>query len=231
MICFPGAEHVEISAYAYRRRMTGVGLSYDARQRLHIQCPECDETLATGSLKAHLRARHHIEQLETLDKEPPEPQQPTSYTIEWPKTEKKRPCPCPVPSFPGQPASMNGMRQHFMRKYPDHTLCIRNEGSAPSPRCAACSMHVTYAALNTTHPNSKLCLKGQERKAKRARLAAVEQSKAVTFTALGAPIENVTSFCYLGRILCANNSDWPAVYKNLSKARQKWAFISHQQDD
>jgi hypothetical protein len=28
-------------------------------------------------------------------------------------------------------------------------------------------------------------------------------------------IPKVNTFCYLGRVLAANNSDWPAVYKNL----------------
>jgi hypothetical protein len=36
----------------------------------------------------------------------------------------------------------------------------------------------------------------------------------------------VKCFCYLGRVLAANNSDWPALYKNLKKAQAKWALVS-----
>jgi hypothetical protein len=36
----------------------------------------------------------------------------------------------------------------------------------------------------------------------------------------------VNCFSYLGCPLSATNSDWPALYKNLAKARTKWAMIS-----
>mmetsp|Transcript_4486 Transcript_4486/g.12483 ORF Transcript_4486/g.12483 Transcript_4486/m.12483 type:complete len:116 (+) Transcript_4486:328-675(+) len=36
----------------------------------------------------------------------------------------------------------------------------------------------------------------------------------------------VPRFKYLGRILAQSDSDWPALYKNVAKARQKWARLS-----
>ena len=33
-------------------------------------------------------------------------------------------------------------------------------------------------------------------------------------------------FVYLGRPLSCTNKDWPAIYRNLQKARQRWASVS-----
>ena len=46
------------------------------------------------------------------------------------------------------------------------------------------------------------------------------------FSAYGQPLENVSSFKYLGRWLTENDSDWQAVTGNLKKARKKWGRIS-----
>jgi hypothetical protein len=42
-----------------------------------------------------------------------------------------------------------------------------------------------------------------------------------------ATLPTVFTFTYLGRVMAANNSSWPALYKNLCKAQGKWALISH----
>jgi hypothetical protein len=46
------------------------------------------------------------------------------------------------------------------------------------------------------------------------------------FSTNGTPLEKVPQFCYLGRMIANNNSDWPALHKNLRKAKTKWALIS-----
>ena len=43
---------------AYRRRITGEGRSYAERQRERIECVECGELLAVGSMSSHLMTRH-----------------------------------------------------------------------------------------------------------------------------------------------------------------------------
>jgi hypothetical protein len=48
----------------------------------------------------------------------------------------------------------------------------------------------------------------------------------VVFTTNDIPLEKVPQFCYLGRMMANNNSDWPALYQNLRKAKTKWALIS-----
>ena len=43
-----------------------------------------------------------------------------------------------------------------------------------------------------------------------------------------APIESVTEFKYLGRIMTAIDNDWPAVVGNLWKARRSWGRLSRE---
>ena len=45
-------------------------------------------------------------------------------------------------------------------------------------------------------------------------------------TAYGSPLSQVTSFNYLGRVLVAEEEKWPAVVRNLRRARQKWERLA-----
>ena len=52
-----------------------------------------------------------------------------------------------------------------------------------------------------------------------------EEEKAVTsrvFRCYGLPHEMVTSFIYLGRLILARDNYWPAVIRNMEKAREVW---------
>jgi hypothetical protein len=42
----------------------------------------------------------------------------------------------------------------------------------------------------------------------------------------GVPIGSVRMFNYLGRILSANDSDWPSILTQLKKARARWGSLS-----
>ena len=46
------------------------------------------------------------------------------------------------------------------------------------------------------------------------------------FEAYGEPLENVTTFRYLGRVLTAGGDDWIAVVGNLGKAQKSWGRLS-----
>ena len=46
------------------------------------------------------------------------------------------------------------------------------------------------------------------------------------FKVYGEPLENVTEFRYLGRVLTAGDDDWLAVVGNLVKARNIWRRLS-----
>ena len=45
-----------------------------------------------------------------------------------------------------------------------------------------------------------------------------------SLTAYGVPLSQVTSFKYLGRVLKAEDDNWPAVVRNLWCTRQKWVW-------
>ena len=52
-----------------------------------------------------------------------------------------------------------------------------------------------------------------------------EEERAVTsrtFIADGHPLEMVTSFIYLGRVISTADDDWLAVVRNLAKVRTVW---------
>ena len=46
------------------------------------------------------------------------------------------------------------------------------------------------------------------------------------FEAYGKPLETVTAFKYLGRVMTAGDDDWPALAGNLVKARKSWGRLA-----
>ena len=56
--------------------------------------------------------------------------------------------------------------------------------------------------------------------------AETKDSAEKAFDAYGEPLENVTIFRYLGRVLTAGDDDWLAVVVNLGKAQKSWGHIS-----
>ena len=87
-------------------------------------------------------------------------------------------------------------------------------------------MQVPKRALNRRHPVTAHCLKGAERKRRRLAEAETRENSEWVFEAYGAPIESVTEFKYMGRILTAIDDDCPAVVGNLGKARRSWGRLS-----
>ena len=55
---------------------------------------------------------------------------------------------------------------------------------------------------------------------------AANQAAEVIFMVEGVPIESVSSFCYLGWVLAANDDNLPAVQLNIQKAHQQWGQVS-----
>jgi hypothetical protein len=75
--------------------------------------------------------------------------------------------------------------------------------------------------------DSPLCRRNAELKACHILQEKQRLEREITIQTSTATLPTVNEFRYLGRILTANNSDWPAIQKNLVKARSKWALISH----
>ena len=113
-----------------------------------------------------------------------------------------------------------------MHRHPNDLLCILEEGSNPLPKCELCGMHIPFTALNGNHRNTKACAIGARIRRQRNSIEDTRQAREVLFTACGVPLESVSSFKYLGRILTSTDDDWPALYKNLAKARKRWGMVS-----
>ena len=124
------------------------------------------------------------------------------------------------------PTSSLAMRQHFNKRHWNDRVQILEDGGAPYPSCERCGMQLAPTASIVSHQNSQACAKGAERKHRRELELAAYRTDEVGFTLNGVPLTKVTQFLYLGRPLAYNNSDWPALYRNLKKARVKWGMLS-----
>ena len=68
-----------------------------------------------------------------------------------------------------------------------------------------------------------MCKKGAERKRRRMAKAELLDSTERAFEAYGTPLETVSTFKYLGRVMTVGDDDWPAVAGNLVKAwKRRW---------
>jgi len=72
----------------------------------------------------------------------------------------------------------------------------------------------------------QICREGQRLKEQRRREEAAGRATEQVFTACGAPLDSVTEFKYLGRLLSCQDNDWPALYYNIARARKRWAMVS-----
>ena len=118
------------------------------------------------------------------------------------------------------------MRVHFVHRHVLNTVVVLEEGNFPHPRCARCDIQVPRRALNGRHPGTAQCVKGAERK--RRRLAGTETKDNLerAFKAYREPMEAVSEFRYLGRLLTATEHNWPEVAENIKKARRSWGRLA-----
>ena len=86
-------------------------------------------------------------------------------------------------------------------------------------------MLVPCHTLNGRHPATAQCAMGAERKRRRLAEAELRESIGRAFEAYGEPLENVTAFKYLGRVMMSGDDDLPAVIFNLCKARKSWGQL------
>jgi hypothetical protein len=226
MVGQPSRPHTNISKQAYQRRQTGAGHTYQERLKHSVQCLHCPATFKLGSLKTHVRRLHGMELSEDSlhsDSATLTATSLTPYRLSFPQGTTKH---CPVALCHGRFKTHDGLRRHFMTHHPLDSLCILEEGGQPLPRCPQCDMHVSYTALNKNHPTSQTCKRGTALKQQRKLLNTQRQAKKDSILLFNTALPIVLMFCYLGRILASNNSDWSTLHKNLMKAKCKWALIS-----
>ena len=90
---------------------------------------------------------------------------------------------------------------HFWHHHVRENVGILEESNLSHPRCLLCDMLVSLRYLSGMHGRTAQCKKGAEQK--QQRLAAEEEraftSRAVS--AYGCPLDMVTSYKYLGRVI------------------------------
>jgi hypothetical protein len=224
MNCTPGYISGPMSASAYKRRMDGEGQSHRARQRQRVTCPHCGKALAAGSLAHHVRTQHGLLPEADAGRIDAPGRQPAEYRMSFPRTTRK--ALCPVDGCPGNATTHANLRRHFMYRHPKDTLVVLEEGLVPLPRCELCGMHVTPATLSSSHRQMTLCREGADRARQRSALEDARRAREVVLSIQGVQLKSASVFKYLGRPLSSTDDDWPAVYHNLSKARQRWTRVS-----
>ena len=86
-------------------------------------------------------------------------------------------------------------------------------------------MLVPWRALNGRHLAAAQCARGGERKRRWIAEEELQDRPERAFQAYGAPLENVTVFKYLGRVITVGDDDWLEVTCNLQKASNIWGRI------
>ena len=87
-------------------------------------------------------------------------------------------------------------------------------------------MLVTWRALNGRHLTIAQCAKGEERKHRHLVEEDLREITKRSFDAYGQPLETITSFKYLRRVMTAGEDSWPAVVGKLGKDRKSWVQLT-----
>jgi hypothetical protein len=128
---------------------------------------------------------------------------------------------CPVAGCDFSSPIPGNMRKHFRSRHPEDIIIVEEEGRLP--QCTKCGLF--QRSVNGKHQATLDCIKAMATRARRQDAKIQQQSARVSFTVNGCPIQSVSKFKYLGRILDNRDSDTAAVEYNLRKARQKWGRI------
>jgi len=105
-----------------------------------------------------------------------------------------------------------------------HSSFARKDPSlSQNARTAGCMYLVVHCTRHTQQRPG--IVKGRNKRQRNA-LESARLAREVVFSVGGAPLESVSVFQYLGRPLSSTDNDWPAIYKNLSKALKRWGMVS-----
>ena len=118
------------------------------------------------------------------------------------------------------------MRVHFVHRHVQDTVVMLEEGNLPHPRCPRCDLQVPRKALSGSHLETAQCKKGAERERRRLAETEMQENSERAFHAYRKPMEAVSEFRYLGRLLTATDDYWPAVAGNIRKVRVIWGRLA-----
>ena len=107
----------------------------------------------------------------------------------------------------GQLATRTEMWVHFLYQHFLDTVVILEELIFPHPCCIQYEIFLPGRALNDNHPATAQCARVSEQKRRRIVEAELRESSERAFKTYREPLENVTAFRYLGRMLMAGYDD------------------------
>ena len=87
-------------------------------------------------------------------------------------------------------------------------------------------MILPWKALIGRHITTTQFSKGEDQKRRHLEVEEMREITVRAFQAYGSPLEMVTYFEYFGQILMDLDDDWPAVVRNIQKARKIWTRLS-----
>ena len=96
---------------------------------------------------------------------------------------------------------------HFFHRYVRDIVVILKEEKLPHSRCPCCNMLLNWHDMNRRHLSNTQCSRGAESKQRCPSEEELRESLERAFQAYGEPLENVTSFKYLGRVLTLGNDN------------------------
>ena len=219
MVCFPcQVERTQLEE-AYGRQMTGDGSSYRELQRGRVQCRECGGDMEAGLMAGHMTTQHGRSEEDIWSwTTSAMGEEPRTYRMEF--LAKGGPRSCPFEGCLGRATTRTAMQVHFLHRHVQETVVILEEGNLPHPRCPCCNKLLPWRTLNRRHLSTTQCTRGAKRKRRRLVEEELRESTERAFQAYGKPLENMTAFRYLGRVMMAGDDDWTAVVGNLQKVRK-----------
>jgi len=222
MVGHNGALRLQLSTPAYKRRLSGEGLSYREAKRRKVTCPHCDKEMQESLLGRHVHSQHNdlnrpAKRRRLLEESSRPPRTYYTYSPSY-----RHPLDCPVPGCVGRAASRDALRNHFCHRHPYDCIIIMPEGRLP--KCPQCGLQVN---LTVSHRESRRCQLGRVRKRKRElEIGQLRALESTAFKVADSVLENVETFLYLGRVVTATTQDWPAVARNITRARKRWGRFS-----
>ena len=223
-----------LSMRAYCRRVEGVGESHRERSLQKVKCDLCGAEVNRQHLKVHQTRRacntgqkdyqatlqNHVAELSSDPPESIEVEEPESqYLVSMDGVTKTT---CPVANCPFGAVIPGKMRKHFRARHMRDTIIVEEEGHLP--RCVGCGLF--QRSVGIKHQQTADCIRWTKiREDREADKVNKETVAGTVFHVQGVPIETVSEFKYLGRVVKNNDDDWPAVNQNLKKATATWGRI------
>jgi hypothetical protein len=187
-------------------------------------CEECGAAVQHRSLRRHM-ADQHADVLNfappSLYSPSPARRGPRHFDVTWNQDDDMMKC--PVPLREKWRPHQGSMRKHFCFRHYDQGLSF-NGDTRSYEKCELCMKYVQPRKL-AHHHESKYCRTGNGRRQTRAMIAEA-LLPAPAFFIDQTPLERVTKFRCLGRILSQDDHDLSACVRNIQRAKAKWTAVS-----